>query len=222
MNGFKKKPATQVREIWKWESAMAHEGLWEQLEILDRAETARRAKCQYLTNPQRYVVSLLNKEFVVNLSDRSIHSAQLDSPPHPADFMEQLCLLAYLINAQDLPLADKLCNAETLPGGQFFFRGLHSLPTKILQNAFGDHPELLHRISPHFGAQRCEFGDASVRLYVLPRVPLTIVIWGRSEEFDARASVLFDKSAAGQMPLDALLAAVNLAVHALARTAKGD
>jgi hypothetical protein len=135
----------------------------------------------------------------------------------PAEFLEQLCILAYLINAQDLPLADKLVGAETLPGGQFFFRGLHSLPTKKLEQAFGNRPEVLHRISSLFDAERCEFGDASIRLYVLPRLPLTIVIWRRCEEFDARASILFDQTAASQLPLDALLAAVNLTVGALVK-----
>ncbi len=38
---------------------MAHEGLWEQLDKLDRWRTAQRAKCQYLINPERYVVTLL-------------------------------------------------------------------------------------------------------------------------------------------------------------------
>jgi Domain of unknown function (DUF3786) len=200
---------------------MAHEGLWEQLEKLDGTETARRAKCQHLTDPQRYVIRLLNRDFVVALSDRSIHSASADTPEYMADFLEQLCLLAYLINARDVPLADKLCNAEALPGGQFFFRGLHSLPTGKLQSAFGDRPESLYELSGHLGAERCEFGDASVRLDVLPRVPLTIIIWGRCEEFAARASILFDKSAADQMPLDALLVAVNLAVRALTKLTKG-
>jgi hypothetical protein len=50
---------------------------------------------------------------------------------------------------------------------------------------------------------------------VFPRVPLTIVIWRRDEEFAARASILFDQTAAAQLPLDALLAAVNLTVDAL-------
>jgi hypothetical protein len=201
---------------------MAHESLWQQLGKFDAIETARRAKCHYLTNPARYVVPLLNKQFVVNLSDRSIRSAPPDSPQRPADFIEQLCLLAYLINARDAPLSDKLCNAEALPGGQFFFRGLHSLPTEELQSTFGDRPESLHEVSRYFDTERCEFGDASVRLNVLPRVPLTIIIWGRCEEFDARASILFDKSAADHMPLDALLAAVNLAVQALTRVVKDE
>jgi len=200
---------------------MAHEGLWEQLDKLDGTKTAQRAKCQLLRNPERYIVALLNAEYTVNLSDRQISYTQPGSPQRPAEFLEQLCILAYLINAQDLPLANKLVRAQALPGGQFFFRGLHSLPTEKLAEAFGDCPEALHRISVQFGAKRCEYGDASIELYVLPRVPLTIVIWRRCEEFEARASILFDQTAAAQLPLDALLAAANLTVESLIKAATG-
>lgn len=196
---------------------MAHEGLWEQLLKLDCRETAQRAKCQYINNPERYIVTLLNSEYAVNLSDRQIFSIQPDSLSVPAEFLQQLCILAYLINAQDLPLADKLVQAEALPGGQFFFRGLHSLPTEELEKAFGDFPETLYKRAERFDAERCEFGDASIRLYVLPRVPLTMVIWRKDEEFAARASILFDKTAASHLPLDALGTAVNLAVGALVK-----
>jgi hypothetical protein len=136
----------------------------------------------------------------------------------PAEFLEQLCILAYLINAQDLPPTGKLVGANSLPGGQFFFRGLHCLPTEKLEKAFGDRPEVLHQASARFGAEQCEFGDSSIRLNVLPLIPLTIVIWRRDEEFDARASILFDQTTASQLPLDALLTAVNLTVDALIKT----
>ena len=199
---------------------MAHEGLWEQLEKLNGAKTAQRAKCQYLKDPERYIVPLLNTGYVVNLADRNVFLLKPGSLKCPAEFLEQLCLLAYLINAQDLPLANELVAAQGLPGGQFFFRGPHGLPMEKLERAFGDCPEVLHQISVQFDAERREFGDASIQLYVLPRVPFTIVIWGRCEEFDARASILFDKSAAAQLPLDALLAAVNLTVEALIGGAK--
>ena len=199
---------------------MAHEGLWEQLLGLERQETVQRAKCQYLSNPERFVIRMLDAEYVVNLSDRQIFSIQADSLLVPAEFLEQLCLLAYLINAQDLPLANKLVKAEALPGGQFFFRGLHSLPTGELEEAFGDCPDVLYKRAERFDAKRCEFGDASIQLYILPRVPLTIVIWQKDEEFAARASILFDQTAASQLPLDALGVAVNLAVKALLKAAE--
>ena len=194
---------------------MAHEGLWKQLIELDRQKTAKRAKCRYLGDPEHYIVTLLSTEYVVNLSDKQIFSIQPGSAPVPAEFLEQLCLLAYLINAQDLPLANKLVRPEALPSGQFFFRGLHSLPTEKLERAFGRSHERLYRITEQLDAKRCEFGDASIQLYVLARIPLTIVIWRWCDEFPARASILFDQTVAAHLPLDALLTAANLAVDAV-------
>lgn len=201
---------------------MAHEGLWEQLEKLDRAETARRAKCEYLPDKNCHIIKLLNTNYTVNLIDKNIFSNDEDSAQKPASFLEELCLLAYLINAKDIPLAGKLVRAEALPGGQFFFRGIHKLPTEKLEKAFGARPQALLDVSNQFNAERCEFGDASVSLFILPRLPLTIVIWRGDEEFEARASILFDQTADSQMPLDALLASVNLAVNGLIKAVVSD
>ncbi len=199
---------------------MVHEGLWEQLEKLDRQETAKRGGCRYLTDPDRYALAMLGTQYVVNLVEKDISSLQADSPSRPAPFLEQLCLLAYLINAKDIALAEKLVKAESLPGGQFFFRGPHSLPTENLEKAFGDNPEGLIRASEQLGATRCEFGDASIRVYALPRIPLTLAVWRGDKEFAARASILFDQTAATHLPLDAMWAMVNLTVKTLVRAAE--
>jgi len=201
---------------------MAHEGLWEQLEKLDGTETARRAKCQYLNNPDRYILAMLNTEYVIDLQNSQIYSIQPEIPHKPAEFLEQLCLLAYLINAKDIPLVNKLVKAETFPGGQFFFRGQHSLPTVKLENNFGDNPETLNKITSQFNAKKCTYGDASIEINVLPRIPLTIIVWRGDEEFPARASILFDKTTADQLQLDALLTAANLTVEALIKAANVD
>jgi len=196
---------------------MAHEGLWEQFEKLDFISMAQRAKCEYLSNEERCTIQLLNTEYIVDLSNKKIYSNHEDSPKKPAEFLEELCILAYLINAKEIPLANNLVRAEALPGGQFFFRGIHKLPTDKLEKAFGASPEALLEISDQFNAKKCEFGDASISLYILPRLLLNIVIWRGCEEFDARASILFDQTAASHMPLDALLAAANLTVDALVK-----
>ena len=197
--------------------SLLHEELWQQLASLDRQKTSQRAKCQYLADPERYVITLLNTEYVVNLTAQQIFSSQPGS--EPAEFLEQLCLLAYLINAKDLSLADKLVSAESLPGGAFFFRGPHALPTRKLEETFGDKPDLLYEAGARLNAKQRDFGDASVELLVLPRIPLTFVIWAGDEEFPARASILFDETTGSHLLLDALLAAVNLAVDALVKAA---
>jgi hypothetical protein len=203
----------------KWDEArseMANESLWQQLLELDGQKTAQRAKCRYLPNPERYIIPLLNSEYIVNLPEKKVLFAGRSSD---AEFAEELCILTYLINSQDLPVANKLSAAEALPEGQFFFRGPHKLSTEKLEEVFGQCPERLYEVTDEFGAKRREFGDASIELYVLPRVPLTIVIWQGDEEFGSRASILFDETAAAQLPLDALLAAVNLAIKALVKAA---
>ena len=196
---------------------MAHEGMWQKLISLDRQKTSQRAKCRYRTATECYVVTLLNREFTVNLSDRQIFAVRASSQPQPAEFLEQLCILAYLINAQDLPLANKLVRPISLPGGQFFFRSVHSLPVDKLEKSFGLSPERLYHAAEQLGAKRCEFGDASIELNILPRLPLVIVIWRADDQFPARASILFDRTAAAHLPLDALNAAANLAVGALTK-----
>ncbi len=193
---------------------MANEGLWQQLLELDGQETARRAKCRYLSNPERYIITLLNSEYVVNLSEKQVSLAEHSSA---AGFTEELCILTYLINSQDLLVADKLTTVQGLPDGQFFFRGPHKLPSEKLEEVFGQYPERLYEVADKFSAKRCIFGDVSVEFYVLPRIPLTIVIWRGDEEFGARASILFDETAAAQLPLDALWAAANLAIKALVK-----
>jgi len=191
---------------------MANEGLWQKLCELDGEKTALRAGCRYLPNPERYIILLLNSEYIVNLQDKEVLSAKESTP---AEFLEELCILAYLINSVDLPAANKLTTAQALPGGQFFFRGLHKLDTGKLEEAFGGCPERLYEIMDEFGAKRHTFGDASIELNVLPRIPLTVVIWRSDEEFPARASILFDETAAEQLPLDALWAAANFTIKAL-------
>ncbi|MHC4220795.1 MAG: DUF3786 domain-containing protein, partial [Planctomycetota bacterium] len=173
---------------------------------LDRQTTARRAKCLYDDSSGSFLVTLLNKKYTVNLSNSQI----CDSTSQPANFLQQLCILAYLINAQDLPLAGKLVKPENLPTGPFFFRGIRSLPLEKLKEAFETSPAKLYRSAEIFDAKRCQFGDSSIELNVLPRIPVTIVIWAGDDEFESRVSILFDRTAGDQMPLDALLAVTDL------------
>lgn len=194
---------------------MSNEGLWQEVEKQKPELTAKRAQCNYIAEKGQYAVTFLNKEHLVEPASRRILTAGAAARQQEAGFLEQLCILAYLINAKEMPLAGKLVNATGLEGGQFFFRGHHCLPTAKLEEAFGNSPERLFDAARQFDARRKQFGDASIKLLILPRVPVTFVIWRGDEEFGARASILFDRTAGMQLPLDALLTAVNLAVDTL-------
>jgi hypothetical protein len=192
-----------------------HKELWQQLTKLKGAKVAASGQCQYSQSSDQYSIAFLNEEYTVNVPDKVILSAMGQN----AGFIEQLCILSYLINAVDISETGKLVKADSLAGGEFFFKGIHALDTASLEECFGEYPDLLYNITGIFDAKECEFGDASIKLYAFSRLPLTIVIWQRDEEFSARASILFDKTADKQLPLDALQAVVNHAVNALVKAA---
>jgi hypothetical protein len=192
-----------------------HDQLWDQLLKLEPGDVARRAKCQYCEDAEVFSVVFLEKTFEVNPASRKIQSNSLGTESVDTPFLEQLCILVYLINSTDTGLSGNLVKAEKLEVGQFFFRGHHALPTSELEQAFGSEPESIYTASNGLDARKYDFGDASIQINVLPRLPITVVIWRGDEEFDAHASVLFDQTAPRQLPLDALLVAVTLMVKAL-------
>ncbi len=132
--------------------------------------------------------------------------------------MQQLCILAYLVDVKDLPLADRLVSVEKLDPGGFFFRGSHRLPVERLADMLGPDPQLLQKVGRALNAIPRTFGDVSIELCVLPRIPVTLVIWAADEEFPARASIFFDQSAALQLPLDVLFAIAALTIDGILST----
>jgi hypothetical protein len=192
-----------------------HNELWNALLGLDHAEICVRAQCQCAVNSAQMEIVMLNRVYRADLEKRDVHRLEEHAGPVSAEFLEQLCILSYLIHAKNRPLAGKLVKGEQLDAGQFFFRGPHGLPLKPLEQAFGTDPQRLIQLAQPLGARECSFGDASVEIPLFSRVPVTFILWAGDDEFPARASILFDETASTQLPLDALLAAVNLAVTAI-------
>jgi len=194
-----------------------HERFWERLAGLQREATAKRAKCRYLAESDSFVVPLLSTDYLVDPERRTVRAAPA-SEDHPVGYLQQLCILAYLADAKDLPPANRLVSVEKLDPGGFFFRGSHRLPVERLASVFGPDPQLLHKAGRVLNAVPRAFGDASIELCVLPRISVTLVIWAADEEFPARASILFDQSATVQLPLDVLFAIGALTIDGILST----
>ena len=192
-----------------------HEKLWEQLISKDLHQIAEGSGSRYLPDSNQFDLIMVGREYTIAVSQRRIFVVSDNDQKTEASFLEQLCILAYLLNASNRPLAGKLVTAEKLQAGQFFFRGPHVLPTDKLENVFGNDPGRLLNAGIICGAKKVSYGDAAIELLALPKIPIVFVGWGADEEFTARASVLFDETAAQQIPLDALGVLVNLAVKML-------
>jgi hypothetical protein len=192
-----------------------HDGLWNKIDALSLPTISARLGLPCSDIFEGLEITFLNRAFEVDFQHREIRRMDQAGQRVSGNYLEQLCILSYVIQAENRPLTGKLVKGEQLEAGQFFFRGHHSLPVQDLMDSFGSDPQRLLRCMDTLGGRSCEYGDASLEIMLLPLTPVTFIVWGADDEFPASGSILFDETVAHQLPLDALLAAVNLATKVL-------
>jgi hypothetical protein len=113
-------------------------------------------------------------------------------------------ILTHYSQAHEFPLTNELIPYDKLPGGYAYFGAFRRFAIDPLLNAFGDKIESLERSSLFLGGKSRSFGDISFQISVLPLIPITIVLWERTEEFPPRLSILYDTSASSYLPTEDL------------------
>jgi hypothetical protein len=177
--------------------------VWKILDDLPVEDVCRRASVIYDDSKGVYVARSFGADFFVSVSERTI---SCDSPKSPLfldkfkDFF-RLSLLWYFTSAKDIPSTGRLIRPLDVKGGQRFFTGTHVLPLDRLAALYGSDKAAFIGRGRDFGAEIVKHGDAAVRLFPLPRVPITLILWLEDEEFPARVDLLFDSTCDLQISL---------------------
>ncbi len=153
-----------------------------------------------------YALEVLGETYVVSPAERTI-----DGPGDRVVFQTGLVILLSLLRDRPVGLAGEWVPERELPGGDLFFQGPHALPTAALAKRFGRDAAGFLRAAEALGGRPVpDLGDAAVRLPVTPMLLVTLVLWLGDDEFKPAVKVLFDRNAAGLLPLDGLWAAINV------------
>ena len=126
----------------------------------------------------------------------------------------ELLLLVYLQNAADVPLGGESIGVKELKSAHFF-QGPHTLMSDPLIERFGGQPERLIASGKRLGGEALELADAAIKLWPLPRIPLTYLLWAGDEEFSAQLSFLFDPSIERHLAADGIWGLVNMTSNCL-------
>ena len=186
-----------IKTIWGEAKA------WETLSGLAPKEVCAGAHATYDAGPGTYAIRAFGVGFSVSPAERTI----LSDDPRSVLFLERyrdffrLALLWYMTSAKDIPTTGRLIRPLDVKGGQRFFAGTHVLPLDRIQEKFGRDKEGFILRGVKFGAEIAAFGDAAVRLYPFPRVPVTMILWLDDDEFPARATLFFDSTVDFQISL---------------------
>lgn len=113
-------------------------------------------------------------------------------------------MLTHYAQGKETPLTNELVPFNKLPGGYAFFGAFRHLTIDPLLDAFGERIKDFERCCLYFHGTKCSFGDISFQIHALPLIPLTIVLWEKTEEFPPRCSFFYDKSASNYLPTEDL------------------
>jgi len=64
-----------------------------------------------------------------------------------------------------------------------------------VEKIFGGNPQLLYTVAKPFNFKPVDLGDAAIKVYALPRVPIVLAVWAGEEGLPPSSEILFDKSA---------------------------
>ncbi len=177
---------------------------WEILSTLKPEEVCRAASVSYDAASENYIVTAFGMEFSVSAKNRSITSAAPGSGVllQKLGYFFRLSILWYLVSAKDIACTRRLAKLQDIRGGDIFTKGSHVLPLERLAEKYGKDKEGFIKTGMSLGGEPVDLGDAALRLFPLPRVPIVLSLWLEDEEFPARADLLFDSTCDLQLPTD--------------------
>jgi hypothetical protein len=79
-----------------------------------------------------------------------------------------------------------------------------------MEEVFGEDREAFLSAGRSLNGKVRDLGDAAICLPVLPRVPVTLILWEKDDEFPAKVTVNFDSTISSHLPLDIIWAVVDV------------
>ncbi len=182
--------------------------LWIQLEREKPEEICHKTMVSY-NHEKGFLLPFLNQTFQILPKTRSIVPLYTHAPKIKS-FELDLIILTYLLKAKAINISGKMVNEKQIPGGETFFRGPHSLNTHPMEEIFGEDRKAFLSAGKRLNGKVKKFGDAAICLPLLPRVPITLILWEKDDEFPAQIKVNFDSTISSHLPLDIIWAMINV------------
>ncbi len=113
----------------------------------------------------------------------------------PVKKLGAIIILHYLNNANESQPTGRTISYRQLSGGNVHYPAFKTRVIEYIGSNFHQYPLQLVSTAELLGAKKQEFGDASVLIQVLPKLPVTVIVWRGDDKVRGNANVLFDDSA---------------------------
>jgi hypothetical protein len=131
----------------------------------------------------------------------------------------KIIILHYLTQAGPEPLEGTRISYKELPNGFVYATPFANRNIRPLVSIFAGNPDKLKEAAAQLGGREVELGDVAVEIFVLPKVPVTFVLWFGDDEFPASGNVLFDSAAGNHLHTEDYALIPGLAIWDMKRLA---
>ena len=189
----------QMKELPQLKISQGEDAAWDALLALEPDVVCRNALALFDKETSTFSIKCFGYEFRADTKNRTLTSEDDRGEVFLGKFREflRLGLLWYLTSAKDIPATGKLIKPSDVKGGHIYVHGTHKLPLDELAAAHGADISGFLDIARSYRAEPVEgIGDAAIRLYPLPRVPVTMVlrVEDPDEGFPPEVRVFFDST----------------------------
>jgi hypothetical protein len=187
---------------------------WEQLASLEPEDVIRRARVTFEPASACYTIRSFGMDLIISQKERTVTSSTPEGSVMldlHGDFF-RFTVLWYLANAKELDATGRLVDPRNIRGGDIFSKGSHVLPTDNIAQMYGNDKAGFLGRGVAWGGEILTLADASLRLYPLPRIPVTLTLWLADDEFPARADLLLDSTGELQAPTDIIWSLTTMSV----------
>jgi hypothetical protein len=164
----------------------ALDGAWAGLLSKDLAAQAGRTGASF--DGRRFVLGVLGRRCVVDVVERAI-----TADGREADSLVSIVVLHYLASASAVAPTGRALSYRQLPGGNVFYGAFKRRVVDAVGALFDRAPGPVVEAMKAMGGSNA--GGMKFIVPVLPRLPVTVVLWPGDDELPSSAAVLFDETA---------------------------
>lgn len=188
---------------------------WQDLCGLPTPELCERTGVIFDFDKGAYLLKCFGIDFFVNPCEMTIESSDISDKSHlflnKLESFFKIAVLRYLSSAKNIPPSGRLIRPVDVKGGHRFSAGTHVLPLDAIAEKYGKDRAGFIRKGLDYGAQEINgYGDAYIKLYPFPRVPVDMILWLEDEEFSPKVDLFFDSTCELQLTLSDVVWAVAL------------
>jgi hypothetical protein len=187
---------------------MINQELWNTLKTMEPPDVERRCLTWYDPEKKQFKLKVCNRDYIISPEEQLIQD--IESSSESPVFFLHLAAVNYLLGAKDVPLDGRWVSVKEFPSGPLFFRGPHKMPDVRIIELYGQNTDGFISACQQLGGVQVDGGDTAFELLVFPRLPVRIILWRADEEFPARLTYLFDRTANVHLHLDGIWAVGKL------------